>query len=169
MLYGLNSKLSHTSLTMHAAHSPGGAPLRRQQDQVFGHGAHHAHGRPSEPRRPDCTGSRMALKCPTSSRPCDSSLRGVVTSTTNSLRSTWHLCFPQASGPYNGTCTRCVRAFIFSSIHRLLTYNLGQVYTLLSTQAQRQLYPIEISCDHLMFTQSDTPAASASTSTGRRF
>ena len=78
MLYGLNSKLSHTSLTMRAAHSPGGALLRQQQDQVFGHGAHHAHGRPSEPRRPDCTGSRMALKCPTSSRPCDSSLSGHI-------------------------------------------------------------------------------------------
>jgi hypothetical protein len=26
---------------------------------------------------------------------------------------------------YNGTCARCVRAFIFSSIHRSLTCNLG--------------------------------------------
>ncbi|KAH9991752.1 hypothetical protein BJV77DRAFT_516828 [Russula vinacea] len=31
----LNSKLSHTSLTMRAAHSPGGAPLRRQQDKYL--------------------------------------------------------------------------------------------------------------------------------------
>ena len=73
-----------------------------------------------------------------------------------------------ASRPYNGTCARCVCAFIFSSIRHSLTYNLGQAYTLFSTQAQKQLYPIEISSDHLMFTQSDTPAASASTSTGRR-
>jgi hypothetical protein len=37
------------------------APLRRQQDHIFGHGVHHAHGRPSRPHRPDNTGSRMAL------------------------------------------------------------------------------------------------------------
>ena len=80
-----------------------------------------------------------------------------------------HLCFSQASRPYNGTCGRYVRAFIFSSIHRSLTCNLGQAYTLLSTQGQKQLSPVEISGDGLMFTSPTcTPATSASTSTGRR-
>jgi hypothetical protein len=45
--------------------------------------------------------------------------------------------------------------FHFSSIPRSITCNLGQAYTVLSTQAQKQLSPIEIFDDRLMFTQSD--------------
>jgi len=56
-----------------SAHPPGGASLRRQGDQVFGHGVYHTHGHPS---RLGSTGSCMAFEHPTSSQPCDWSLRG---------------------------------------------------------------------------------------------
>jgi hypothetical protein len=45
--------------------------------------------------------------------------------------------------------------FRFLIIHRSLTCNLGQAYTLLSARAQKQLSPVEICNDRLMFTQSD--------------
>jgi len=97
----------------------------------------------------------MTFERPTSPQPCGWSLRGRSHPPQILLRSTRRLCFSQASRPYKGTCTRYASAFIFSSIYRSLTCNPGQGYTLLSAQAQKQLSPVEISGDRLIFTQSD--------------
>lgn len=57
--------------------------------------------------------------------------------------------------PWSGTYVQCVHPCIFSSIHHLLTCNLGQAYTKLPDQIKNQVSPVKISDDRLMFTQSD--------------
>jgi hypothetical protein len=80
---------------------------------------------------------------------------GVVASTTNSLKTTWHLCFSQVSEALQRYMRKVHPCFQFSSIDCSLTCNLGQAYTVLLTQAQKQLSPVEICNDRLIFTQSD--------------
>ena len=91
---------------------------------------------------------------------------GSVVSAMGSSRTIRLLCFSRASRPWSFIWTKCVRAYICSSIRHPLICNLGQVSTMLSSLHKQPVEPVRFSGEPLIFTQSDMDASNFGVDTG---